>query len=455
MVLETGFIALVIIFIMITVAIKSKKCIECIFLASVVGSMVLYGSDFIVEWVYLFQEVAADETSVWLVLVCGLFGSLIALLQASKGSFGFASIISKLCNSERKTLLASFLLGILIFVDDYLNILTIGVCMKGAYDKNKIPRESLAYMLDATGAPVCVLLPFSTWSVFLASVLYAEESVLALGHGSEMSTYIAAIPFALYPSILLCVIILFIFGVIPKMGTMKKAYERVEQTGKVYSDASKKYNHDTYDDMEITGNIWDFLIPMIVLVGIAVMTGDLLVAVVLAIALCFVIYIPRKVIEFDNFVTLILKGFADMLPVLSIVLISFTLERVLSAMDMAGFIIEVIRPILSKEIFSAVVFLLVAFLTFTMGEQWGMVVVVAPIVLPLGAALDANTLLIMGAIMSGGAFGSHACFYCDATVLASQSAGIDNLEHAISQLPYVLIASGLAFIGYLMLGFMM
>lgn len=453
--METGLIALIIIVVMIFSAIKSKKCIECIFLASVVGTAVLYGTDFIAEWVLLFEEVAGDETFVWLVLVCGLFGSLIALLQASRGSFGFATIISKLCNTERKTLLASFILGILIFVDDYLNILTIGVCMKGAYDKNKLPRESLAYMLDSTGAPVCVLLPFSTWAVFLANVLYTQESVIDLGFDGEMATYIQAIPYALYPFALLLVILLYIFGIIPKLGTMKKAYERVETTGKLYSDASKKYNHEHYEDMDTSGELKDFLIPMILLVGVALVTGDLLIAVILAIVSCFALYIPRKVVEFDSFVTIILKGFAEMLPVLSIVFISFMLERVLSAMGMADYMITLIEPLLSKEIFSAVVFLLVAFLTFTMGEQWGMVVVIAPIVLPLGASLGVNPLYTMGAIMSGGAFGSHACFYCDATVLASQSAGIDNLEHALSQLPYVLIASGIAILGYLTLGFLM
>ncbi len=377
------------------------------------------------------------------------------LLQVSRGSYGFSGAIAKICNTERKTLLASFILGILIFVDDYLNILSIGACMKGVYDKRKIPRETLAYMLDSTGAPVCVLLPFSTWAVFLAGVFFLEDGVIELGYASGIDAYIAAIPFALYPIIALIIVLLFVFGLIPKLGSMKKAYDRVETTGKLYSDASKKYNHAELEEYVEGGNMWDFIIPMAVLVGIAIVTGDLLLAVMVAIVVCFVMYIPRKIVAFDDFFTLIIKGFSEMLPVLTIVLMAFVLEQILSALGMTEFIIHLVEPLLSGALLPGIVFLLVAFLTFTTGSFWGMCAVVAPIVLPLGVAVDANILLVMGAIISGGAFGSHACFYADATVLASQSAGIDNLEHAISQIPYVIIASVLSFVGYLILGFIM
>lgn len=453
--MDTGLLGLIIILGVIVLSILTKKCVEFMFLGSVLGAVVLYGTDFVTEWVALFSTVVGDATSVWIVLVCGLFGSLIMLLQVSKGSFGFSSAIAKVCDTEKKTLLASFVLGILIFVDDYLNILSIGACMKGVYDKRKIPRETLAYMLDSTGAPVCVLLPFSTWAVFLASVFYLEDGVLALGYASGIDAYTAAIPFALYPIIALLVVLLFALGIIPKLGSMKKAYERVEETGKLYSDSSKKFNHSELEGYVEEGNMWDFIIPMAILVGIAIVTGDLLLAVIVAIAVCFILYIPRKVIQFNDFFNLLIKGFSEMLPVLTIVLMAFVLEQVLGALGMTEYIISLVEPLLSGALLPGIVFLLVAFLTFTTGSFWGMCAVVAPIVLPLGVAVDANILLVMGAIISGGAFGSHACFYADATVLASQSSGIDNLEHAISQIPYVIIASVLSFIGYIILGVIM
>lgn len=122
------------------------------------GAIVLWKQDFLTKWVSTLEGVISDEA--YVILICGLFGSLVALLTASRGSFGFTKIVTKICNTERKTLFATFILGILIFVDDYLNVLSIGTAMKGSYDKKKVPRESLAYLLDSTGAPVCVLIPF-------------------------------------------------------------------------------------------------------------------------------------------------------------------------------------------------------------------------------------------------------------------------------------------------------
>lgn len=161
--MNTGLIAILILLVIIVGAIATRRCVEFLIGGSLLAAIFMYGKDFLPQWCTLIQDVLAEN--VWIVLVCGLFGSLIALLQESKGTFGFQKLVSKFCNTERKTLLTTFVMGILIFVDDYLNVLSIGVCMKGVCDKRKIPREALAYMLDATGAPVCVLLPFSTWAV--------------------------------------------------------------------------------------------------------------------------------------------------------------------------------------------------------------------------------------------------------------------------------------------------
>ncbi|MBC5714203.1 hypothetical protein H8S17_08280 [Roseburia sp. BX1005] len=448
-----GLIAVLIILVVIVGAITTRRCVEFLIGGSLLATLVLYGKDFLVQWCTILQEVFADN--VWIVLVCGLFGSLIALLQASKGTFGFSKVISKICTNEKRTLLASFILGVLIFVDDYLNVLSIGVCMKGVYDKRKIPRETLAYMLDATGAPVCVLLPFSTWAVFYASLFEEEESVKALGYATGIQAYIHAIPFCFYPIITLLIVLLFSLGIMPKLGSMKAAYKRVAETGKVYSDASRKYNHEERKGFEEEGNIWNFLIPMIALVAIAVVTGNLLLAVIVALLICFVLYLPTKVVTLDEFFNLIIKGFADMLPILTLLMIAFVLQKTTESLEMTDFIIQVMQPLLKGTLFPAMAFVLVAALTFCTGSLWGMSAVVAPIVFPLGAVIGANPILIMAAIISGGAFGSHACFYTDATLLSSTSAGIDNIEHAMSQLPYVIIAAVASIIGFIICGAVM
>lgn len=450
--MNTGLIAIIIFLCVIFCAIKTKKCVEFLIIATLVCSLVLYGPSFLSEWSSLLQQTLADN--VWIIITCGLFGSLIALLTESKGSFGFSKAFSKVCDTEKKTLLATFVMGVAIFVDDYLNVLSIGVSMKGVYDKRKLPREALAYMLDATGAPVCVLLPFSTWAVFYASLFEEQESVMALGYSTGLEAYISAIPFCFYAIFTLMIVLLFCLGIIPKLGDMKKAYQRVAETGMVYSEASRKYNHDDRKGYEEDGCIWDFVIPMAVLVAYAIVTSDLLTSVVISILVCFVLYVPRKVVSADNFFNLIVRGFADMLPVLILLIIAFMLQTLTDAMGMTTFIIELAEPLFSRNIFPAVAFILVAVLCFTTGSFWGMGAVVAPIVFPLGASIGANPVLIMAAIISGGAFGSHACFYADATLLSSQSAGIENMEHTMSQLPYVIIGSVLSLIAFTVSGFL-
>ena len=449
--LNLGLVAIFITLFIIIGAVATRRCVECMIVGSMVAAIFLGGTGFLTTWSESLQNMLSGNVLVF--LVCLLFGGLISLLTDSKGSFGFSKYISKFCNSEKKTLMTTFVMGILIFVDDYLNVLSIGACMKKISDKQKLPRESLAYILDSTGAPVCVLLPFSTWAVFYASLFYEQESVQAIsGVTNAMSAYVKAIPFCFYPIVALIVVFLFAMGWMPKLGAMKKAYKRVEETGKVYSDASRKYNHDEYEDEE-DGNIWNFLIPMGVLVGVAVVTGDILVAVIIALIVCFVMYVPRKIISIDDFLSSMIRGFGDMLPTLTMLLVTFVLKDISGQMGMTEYIIELAEPFLFASIFPAMVFLLGAILAFTTGSDWGMSSIITPIVFPLGAALGANPVLIMAAIISGGTFGSHACFYADATLLASQSSGVENMEHALSQIPYVIIASVISVACFVVAGF--
>ena len=451
--MNTGLIAIFIILFIIIGAITTKKCVEFLIAGSLIATLVMYQGSFITQWCTIIQTALADN--VWIIIICSLFGSLIALLQTAKGSFGFSRLVERLCDTEKKTLLTTFVLGILIFVDDYLNVLSIGVCMKEVFDKKRLPRETLAYMLDSTAAPVCVLLPFSTWAVFYASLFFEQDLVVQAGFTSGMDAYMHAIPFCFYPIITLLLVLLFALGAMPKLGSMKKAYERVKTSGKVYSDASRKYNHEEYRGYEEDGNIWDFVVPMAVLVGVAIVTGDVLVAVVLALLVCFLMYVPRKVIRFDEFFNIVVKGFADMVSVCILLVVAFAVQALTEEMGLADFIIETMTPLLNAASFPTITFILVAALGFTTGSFWGMCAVVTPIIFPLAAALGANPVLVMGAVVSGGAFGSHACFYGDATILASTGACIDNMEHTMSQLPYVLLASALTLVGFLICGFML
>lgn len=439
-----GLIAVIIVIGIVIGAIATKKCEPFLIGGSIIGAIFLYKQDFITEWVNTLEGVMSDEA--YLILVCGLFGSIIALLTASKGHFGFAKIVSKICNSERKTLFTTFILGVIIFIDDYLNVLSIGTAMKKVYDKVKVPREALAYLLDSTGSPVCVMFPFSSWAAYFGAIFFAQESVQALGAKTWMGAYIKAIPFCIYPIVALLIVILFSAGVFPKLGGMKKAYERVATTGKVYSDASKKYNMDDGEG-EQDGNIFNFLVPMLVLVVVACVTGNLVVAQIICLA--------EKLMTFTEYWDNFVKGFADMLPIIILLIAALTFQTIANQMQMTEFFIDITQPILSAKIFPMLAFIITGILAFMIANAWGVCTLVAPVLLPLGASVGANAILIMAAILSGCAFGNHACFYCDTTVLASQGSGIDNFDHAVSQLPYVLIGAGISIIGFLVLGFVM
>lgn len=448
-----GLIATLIVLVIVIGAITTKKCEAFLIAGSMAGALVLWKQNFLSEWVSTLEGVISDEA--YVILICGLFGSLVALLTASKGSFGFTKIVTKICNTERKTLFTTFLLGILIFVDDYLNVLSIGTAMKGSYDKKKVPREALAYLLDSTGAPVCVLIPFSSWAAYFGAIFLQQDCVKSLAGGSLMKTYLMAVPYCVYPIVALIIVFLFCMGWFPKLGGMKKAYDRVSTTGKTYSDVSRKYNIGSEYGEEEGRSVWFFIIPLAILVGIAVVTGDLVIAAIIAILVCMVLYIGAKIMTFSEFWDTFVKGFADMLPIIILLVSALTFQKIASEMEMTEFFVDLCKPIMSGAVFPMIAFIIVGLLAFMIANAWGVCTLVAPVLLPLGASVGADIVLVMAAILSGCAFGNHACFYCDTTVLASNGAGIDNLEYAGSQLPYVLIGAAVSIVGFLILGVVM
>ena len=145
------------------------------------------------------------------------------------------------------------------------------------------PREALAYVIDSTGAPVCVLLPFSTWAIFFAGIFWEQSEIVDLGYGSAMATYIHAIPYMFYALVALIIVPLFIFGVIPKLGAMKSAYKRVEETGQVYSKESQKWNKNGNEEVDKEAKIVDFLFPILTMIIVQLTVGDMFIAIIAAI----------------------------------------------------------------------------------------------------------------------------------------------------------------------------
>lgn len=450
---------------MLVFAIKTKKSFEALLLGTIVAYVIMYGFHFLTPWCDLLLNTISDADNQYILLLCGLFGGFIFLLREANGTMGFSNLVTRFCKGERSVMVTSVLMGIAIFADDYLNIMTIGTCMKDVCDKRKVPRQALAYIIDSTGAPVCALIPFSTWVVFYSGVFMQEPAIIDMGYTTELGIYMDVLPYMFYPIFALLVVMLFALGIMPKLGAMKKAYADVDKTNAEHkhpemhnvasvdiamAGMSVDYPPET---AKAPGNILDFIIPIAILIVTTLITGDMLTAIIIALAVCMVLYLPRKKMTFTRYVELFFAGFADILPVLAILLASFMIKDACAEMGLSEYVIEKAMPVLNSATLAAVIFVIIAILTFITSSFWGIEAVAVSIVVPLAVALGGNVLLVLGAVVSGGVFGSHACFYSDATVLSSATCEIDNMSHAVSQIPYALISAVLATITFLVFGF--
>lgn len=453
--MDYGVLSLVPPLVMLLFALKTKKSFEALILGTLVGYVLMHGFGFLAPWCDMLLEECSNRDNLYILMLCGMFGGLIFLLREVKGTMGFSNFISRYCRSERSIMLMSVLMGIIIFVDDYLNVMTVGTCMKGLYDKKQLPREALAYIIDSTGAPVCAILPLSTWVVFYSGMFGQDPSLKDVGFTSGMEVYYNALPFMFYPFAALFVVFLFAMGWLPKLGPMKKAYKRMEESkAKARRIIMEEQVPDVSHNNE-ESNIFDFLVPMSVLIGVTVFTSDMFIAIICTLACCMMLYLPRKKMTFSRFVELFWEGYKDMLPVLGILLACFMTKRVSSDMMMPEYVISLVQPLMDAHLIAAITFLVIAVLTFVTSSFWGIEIIAISIVVPLAIAVGGNVLLVLGAVVSGGVFGSHACFYADATVLSSSTCDIDNISHAATQFPYALLGAAIATIGFVVMGYVL
>lgn len=440
---------------MLVFALKTKKSFEALIFGTLVGYIIMHGTGFLVPWCDMLLEECGNRDNLYILMLCGMFGGLIFLLREVRGTMGFSNFISRYCHSERSIMLMSVLMGIIIFVDDYLNVMTVGTCMKGLFDKKRLPREALAYIIDSTGAPVCAILPLSTWVVFYSGMFGQDPSLLDVGFTSGLDVYYQAVPYMFYPFAALLVVFLFAMGWLPKLGPMKKAYQRMAASQAKARQIIEQTQASQTSPAREEGNIFDFLAPMAILIGITIYTSDMFIAIICTLIGCMLLYLPRHKMTFTRFVELFWEGYKDMLPVLGILLACFMTKRVSSDMAMPEYVISLVEPLMDAHLIAAITFIVIAALTFVTSSFWGIEIIAISIVVPLALAVGGNILLVLGAVVSGGVFGSHACFYADATVLSSSTCEIDNISHAMTQLPYALLGAAIATIGFIIMGFVL
>ena len=343
--MDYGIWTLLPILVVLVLALATRRTLEPLIAGTAIAYLIIGGAAFPTLWMDAFFDVASNRDHQWVFMVCALFGSLITLLGASHGTLGFSKRLEKLCRGPKSTLFVTWIMGILIFVDDYLNIMTLSTCMRKLTDKHKVPRETLSYIIDSTGAPVCALLPFSTWAIFFSGLFFAEQGVPELGFSGAIDTFVHVIPYAFYAIAAVAIVPLFTMGLIPKFGRMKTAYDRVRATGVVYSPESRDLNlEDEEDSPAVSGQLIDFALPVGVLIVLAIATGELFLAVLAAIVTCFVLYIPRKKLTVTHFCDLAMHGFCNMIPTIAIIYFAFVMQEAMSDIRMAEYVIGLVTP---------------------------------------------------------------------------------------------------------------
>ncbi len=455
--MEYGFWSLLPALLVVIVAIKTKRPLEALILGCVSSYAIIAiinKQNFITIFFDAFFKVATNRKNVWLIMICGLFGSLILLLNVSRGTHAIARTIGRFCKTEKKLLFSAWILGIIIFIDDYMNILTTSSCLKEQSDKLRIPRPTLAYVINSTGAPICVIVPFSTWAIFYATTFFEQPAVQALGYASAMDAYMAAIPFMFYAFAAVLIVPLFIWGIIPVFGPLKKYYTDLAVTVPIEG-TNKTLKNEIKEERAQTGKAIDFIIPIGVMIIVTIIQGDMLIALVASILTCGILYVPRKIIKLGEFADLWVKGFADLIPTLAVLLFAFFMKQACTDINLPQYVIHLAEPLLNKYWFPAMAFVLVSILAFITGDSWGVPSICIPIIIPMAAVCDANIILTMAAVVSGGVFCSHACFYSDATILTATCCEIRGIDHSKTQFPYAMIGYIISFILFVICGFVM
>ncbi|MSU07057.1 Na+/H+ antiporter NhaC family protein [Spirochaetales bacterium NM-380-WT-3C1] len=495
----------------ITLAFITKDVIVSLFLGIISGALIAAGGNPIVAILNLtdlMADVLSDGWNIRIFLFCALLGGLVGMLSRTGSANAFGLWARKKINSPKTSLLLAWLCGIIIFIDDYFNSLAVGTVMRPIADKNKVSRAKLAWVLDSTAAPVCILVPISSWVITVMSIVKGSEGFESFGM-SEFAFFIKAVPYNIY-AILTLIMVLTIIFTNRDYGPMKKSQKLAEQ-GKLFNEA---YG-DAPGEVEIVtsgraknAKMFDMLLPIIVLIISALIMfpfttylltvdgetitsvsqaaasmslGDafnntdasmaLWYAVIITVAFTYIYYICRGLFKIKDASEALINGIKSMVPALVILVMAWSIGTIIKSspadggLGLASFLSEVVVgggfPL---ALVPAIVFILSALIAFATGTSWGTFAIMIPIVMPIAVGLSAGkglgsaealnaTLICVSAVLGGAVFGDHASPISDTTILSSTGAGCPHLEHVATQLPYALTVAVCAFIGFIVGGF--
>lgn len=403
-----------------------------------------------------------DSWNVGILIFLVMLGMMVSLVNKAGGSAAYGRWASKHIKTKAGALVSTSVLGMLIFIDDYFNCLTVGSVMRPVTDKFKISREKLAYIIDSTAAPVCIIAPISSWAAAVSSI--APE-------GEGLNLFIRSIPYNLYALLtLLCVVVMSVMGL--DFGKMRM----VELAA-----ASKESEENAASD-EIKGTVLDLMLPIGVLivscVTAMIYTGGffdaesgcyhnfveafagcdasqgLVLGAFVTIVMAMLLYLPRRVLTFTQFTDSFVDGFKAMVPAILILTFAWTLSGITNQLGAKIYVAELVRGTASglANLLPAIIFLIGVGLAFSTGTSWGTFGVLLPIVC---AVFPSGELMVISvsACLAGAVCGDHCSPISDTTIMASAGADCNHIGHVSTQLPYALTVAGVSFLGYLLAGF--
>lgn len=445
---DYGLISLVPVLVVIVSAIITKRALEPLILGTLVGFVILAKENFVVAYLdSLYGELGESS---YYIIIFGLFGIYIHLLEKANAISGFTKVGLRFAKNKKKAAFLAWIMGIVFFLDNYFSILGAGISNREIADKNKMSREMFSFAVNAVACCTCVLVPLSLWGVFMSGQI---ETTLGIGTGMGLSEIIKSIPFMFFAWVLLVFVLLYQFRIIKPFGPMKKAEERTETTGAVLPEDLAAQAPANSDEDEKTVNILNFIIPMASLIAVTLITQELTYGLIVGIVLCFILYIAQKLITAAEAFDAICKGFEEMFVVTALVISAFVLQNANDELGLAPFVVNSVVNVISAPLLPVIAFVLLMVLGFVTGSFWGMAAVCFPIMLPLAQALDANIYLTIGAVIAGCAAGSATCFYGDSVTLTCGLTKIRNIDYLRNALPMLIPPIVVTAIIYIAAGF--
>ncbi|WP_350342706.1 Na+/H+ antiporter NhaC family protein [Proteinivorax tanatarense] len=468
--MESSILVLLPPIIAIVLAIITKQVIFSLGSGIIIGGLMLNGFNPLSTLEYLsvtlMESIADPEWNTPIMVFCLLLGGIIGMVSRSKATISFSNWAAKRVKTRRGALLTTWFLGMLMFIDDYFNSLSVGAVMRPITDKMNISREKLAYILDSTAAPVCILAPVSTWIAFVMSIM-AEEFTRYGIEKNPFSTFISIIPYNFY-AILALTMVIFITVVGKDFGPMKEAEKNHTKLSEIVSKETAP-----------NGSIWDLLVPVGSLVLITILSmvwtggyfkGDvnlwealsnsdpaysLIYGGLTAVVITFVLYGFKKTLPFDEIFESFVEGMKTMMGAIVVLALAWTIGAVIGDLNVGQFIASIVDDgSIPLFLLPATMFCISALVAFSTGSSWGTFSIMIPIAIATAVAGPPDFILsTLGAVLGGAVLGDHCSPISDSTILSSAGAECSHISHVNTQLPYALFVGAFAFLGSILVGF--